>query len=116
MRNSWLVGILAILVGVFGRSAVADELFKYNYAELGYQKYSVDWQGASQKIDGSFFGIAGSYGVHELIAIQVRYGKATESFNGSFSGIPVSFSAKASDMTAGVTLHKMIAGNTEVGL
>ena len=42
MRNSWLVGVLVVGVCVLCRSAVADELFRYNYVEAGYGKVTED--------------------------------------------------------------------------
>lgn len=116
MRNSWIIGVLVVTVCVLCRSAVADELFRYNYIEAGYQKASDDAKGFSSKIDGSQYGIFGSYAVHELVAIGVQYGKVKSSFNGSFSGTPVSFTNSGSFLAVGVTLHKMISDNTELGL
>jgi hypothetical protein len=116
MRNSWLVGVLVVGVCVLCRSAVADELFRYNYVEAGYGKVTDDAKGFSPKIDGSDYGILGSYAVHELVAITIQYTKLKTSFNGSFSGTPVSLTSNGNALTVGVTLHKMISDNTELGL
>lgn len=116
MRNSWVVGISVAVVCVFCRSAVAEELFRYNYVELGYGKATADMEGSAQKIDGSVYGIVGSYAVHELVAIGVVYQKSKASFNGSVFGTPVSLTGKGSSLIIGVTLHKMVSDNTELGL
>ncbi len=116
MRNSLLIGVLAVAVSLFCRSAIAGELFRYNFVEAAYGKGTVDVPGATQKEDFSMFGITGSYAVHELVAIQAGYGKVKSSFNGSYLGTSESFTANSNAMFVGVTLHKMISSNTELGL
>lgn len=116
MRNSLLIGVLAVAVSLLCRSAIAGELFRYNFVEAGYNKGTADIKGATQSADLSLFGITGSYAAHELVAIQAGYGKAKSSFNGSYLGTPESFTANSNVMFVGVTLHKMISSNTELGL
>jgi hypothetical protein len=116
MRNSWLVGVLVVTVCVLCRSAVAEELFRYNYVEAGYEKGTSDVKGFSPKIDVSDYKIFGSYAVHELVAIGIQYATGKASFNGSVSGVPVSETSNSNILTVGVTLHKMISDNTELGL
>jgi hypothetical protein len=115
MRNLKLVGLFVVLGCGLGRSAVADELFRYNYVELGYAKATEDMKGFSPKIDGSDYGIFGSYAVHELVAIGVQYTKIKASFNGSYLGVPASLANTGSDLTLGISLHKLISDNTELG-
>ena len=93
MRNSWIIGVLVVGVCVLCRSAVADELFRYNYVEASYTKATDDAKGFSPKIDSSGYGILGSYAVHELVAITIQYTKLKTSFNGNFSGTPVSLTS-----------------------
>jgi hypothetical protein len=115
LRNSWIIGGLVVAVCVFSRSVVADELFRYNYIEVGYGKVADDAKGFSPKIDGSDYGIMGSYAIHELVAIGIQYSKSKASFNGSYSGVPASTTLSGNDLIIGATLHKMISDNTELG-
>ncbi len=110
MRHSWLAGITFASLCALGGPAAAEELFRYNYVDVGYTKVSVDSQVTSQKIDGSAFGIIGSYAVHDMVAIQVSYDKTKASINSSV----LSFSSSGSDLTVGVDVHKMVTENTEV--
>ncbi len=75
MRHYWLTGITFASLCALGGSAAAEELFRYNYVDLGYTKVTTGIQGSSQKEDGSAIGIIGSYAVHDMVAIQVGYDK-----------------------------------------
>ncbi len=112
MRQFWLAGITFASLCAAGTPASAEELFRYNYVDVGYTKLSIDSQVSSTKIDGSTFGIIGSYAVHEMVAIQLGYDKAKASINSS----ALSFSSSGSDLTLGVDVHKMVTESTEVAL
>lgn len=114
MRHFWLTGITFASLCTLGGSAAAEELFRYNYVDLGYTKVTTGIQGSSQKEDGSAFGVIGSYAVHDMVAIQVGYDKTKFSFNGSVNGLATSYSINGSDLTLGVDVHKMVTENTEV--
>ena len=75
MRNSWIIRILILMYFMLCRSAIANELFRYNYVKAVYGKATYDMQGSSQKADGSLYGVIGSYAIHELVAIGVQYEK-----------------------------------------
>lgn len=116
MRISTLVGILLLSVCALNRTAAAEELFRYNYIEADYLKATADSPGTAQKINASLFGIAGSYAVHELVAIQAGLGKTKVNFNGLNQGISDSFAYNGTEIFLGLSLHKMVAESTEVGL
>lgn len=116
MLNSWIIGVLIVMFFMLCRSAIANELFRYNYVKAVYGKATYDMQGSSQKADGSLYGVIGSYAIHELVAIGVQYEKTKKSFDGSFSGTPVSITSIGNSLAMGVTLHKMVSNSTELGL
>ncbi len=112
MRRSSLIAASALLASLVGQAAAAEDVFKYNYVEAGYAKFTGDLTGTPGTITGYDYLLAGSYAVHDMVAIQVGYTKERASwyppgFSGSFSG---------DGYSAGVDLHHMIASTTEVGL
>ncbi len=115
MRHYWLAGITFASLCALGGPAAAEELFRYNYVDVGYTKATADVPGSSQKEDGSAIGIVGSIAVHDMVAIQVGYDKTKFSFNGGVNGLATSYSFNGSDLTLGVDVHKMVTENTEVG-
>ena len=64
-----LIGVLIVAVSVICHSAIADELFKYNYVEAGYTKSKIDANGYSSKPDHSSYGVDVSYAVHEYVEL-----------------------------------------------
>jgi len=119
MRNLFLAGFLVVTIGVITGSAIADDLFKYNYVELGYGYTTTEVQGSAQKeddSDSSLPGVQASYAIHDLVAIQASYSPIKATFNGVINGIPVAYKTSGNYLSFGVDLHKSISDTTEIGL
>ena len=110
----WIMG--PAIICILGRSAVADEFFRYNYIQIASEKTTQHAEGFSPKIAESSFGLSGSYALKEFVAIEAQYTKFKTSFNGSYFGSPASFNAKRNDLVIGATLHKMINERAELAL
>src|SRR5271169_40579 len=119
MRNLLFTGFFVVTTGVVSGSAIADDLFNYNYVELGYSNTTTEVQGSTQKEDDSdtaLPGIQASYAIHDLIAIQASYSPIKETFNGVISGMPVAYNISGDYLSLGVDMHKMISDSAEIGL
>lgn len=119
MRNMFLTDFLMVTSGLISGSAIADDLFNYNYVELGYGITTTDVQGSAQKEDDSdtaLPGVQASYAIHDLVAIQASYSPIKAKFNGVINGIPVAYNTSGDYLSLGVDLHKLISDTTEIGL
>ena len=119
MRILLLAGFLVVMTGVISDSAIADDLFKYNYVELGYGNTTTEVQGSTQKEDDSdtaLPGIQASYAIHDLVAFQASYSPVKATFNGVINEIPVAYNTSGDYLSLGIDVHRLISDSGEIGL